>query len=264
MNKLSTLHSLLPKAVLLTLFLAAINPSLAFAEGETPETSPDETSSVETLLQENYDHDTVEDLADSQIAIVAQNNSIVPLASQTTINMLTDPDPWFYGSLCSGGVCKGLELVPPNNDGFLTLQEALNNWAAKKGYGMIYLEGGSIKTEDITIDGAVPGFGTLKGIVWDKTTSVVKPKLTGYISVTNFVSGFKIEGLTIISDDPAAISMQNNAGTIILKNLEIINSTGIGIYVNNQKGSISFDKAKVHDSKKVLILIIITTTGVVM
>jgi hypothetical protein len=80
MKKLSSLHSLLPMAVLFALFLAAINPSMAFAEGETPETSPDETSLAETLQQENNGHDTVEDLADNQVVIVDQNNSIVPLA----------------------------------------------------------------------------------------------------------------------------------------------------------------------------------------
>jgi hypothetical protein len=164
--------------------------------------------------------------------------------------MLTDPDPWFYGSLCSGGISKGRELTPPNNDGFLTLQDALNNWIAKKGSGMIYLEGGFAQTEDIVINGAAPGFGTLKGIVWDTTSMGAKPKVIGYISVTNAHFGFRIEGLTILSDDLSAIDMQNNTGAIILRNLDITNPSGSGIYVMNHKGTISLDQAKIHDSKK--------------
>ncbi len=250
MKKRSSLRSLLPMAVLFALLLAAINPSLVFAEGEAPETPSGETPSIEPLLQENNIQDSVEQMADNQAAIIDQNGSAIPLASQTALDALTDPDPWFYGSLCSGGICKGLELTPPNNDGFLTLQDALSNWVAKKGYGMIYLEGGFHRTEDIIIDGAVPGFGTLRGIVWDTTVMGAKPALTGYISATNFLAGFRIEGLTIVSDDPAGILMQNNAGAIVLRNLDITNSAGFAIRIINQKGSISLDQAKVHDSKK--------------
>jgi hypothetical protein len=243
MKKHLSFGSMLPMAVLLALLFAAIHPGLVFAEGEAPETLPAETSSPDTTEQEGEIINAVEQLSDANAVIVDQNGAAVPLASHTALEALCDPDPWFYGSLCSGGICRGLDLIPPNNDGFLTLQEALDSWVAKKGYGMIYLEGNYIgNTNTITINGTIAGMSTLKGIVRDTTSIGDVPVLQGGLYIQNFTAGFILRGFKIVSPSGNGIYMAYNAGTIRLTDITITNSTGSGIYIYGNKGSIILER----------------------
>jgi hypothetical protein len=215
---------MLPLAVLLAMLLAAINPALVFAEGETPETLPEETPPTETVSMEIDLQGAVEQLADGQAAIVDPNGSTIPLASQTALDVLKDPDPWFYCSVgCTGG----------RSPFYATINEALAEWVARKGTGMIYLEGGFNQTEDVIINGTIPGFSTLKGIVWDTTIGGTKPVLTGYLEVDYLPYGFKIDGLTIISNDSDGLYLYGNAGAIVLKNTNVVNLTAEGIFIAN-------------------------------
>jgi hypothetical protein len=233
MKKPSLLRKLLPSAVLFALLLAGINPAVVFAEGEAPETAPEETPPTETLLVKNGIQDAVQQLADAQAAIIAPSGSSIPLVSQTALDALTDPDPWFY---CSVGCVGGRSPV------FTSINAALAEWAARKGTGMIYLESGFNQSENVILSGTTPGLNTLKGIVWDTRTPGEKPVLSGAIAVENMLYGFKLDGINITSTIDFAIAMQNNAGAIVLNNLVISNTSGEGIYIANHKGTISLNQ----------------------
>ncbi|MEN6524049.1 MAG: right-handed parallel beta-helix repeat-containing protein [Anaerolineaceae bacterium] len=233
MKKHLSLSSLLPVAVLIALIMAAINPAVVFAEGEAPETAPEETPPTETLMQGNEVQDVVGQLADNQAAIVDQNGSAIPLASQTALDALTDPDPWFYCSiLCIGG----------RSPFYGSIKDALDEWYMRNGTGMIYLEGGFNQTENVILSGITDGLASLRGIVWDTTTAGAKPVLTGTIIIENFLTGFKIDGVTVIANSEYGISMQNNAGAIVLNNVDVKNSSGDGIRVVSHWGTISLNQ----------------------
>lgn len=233
MKKHLSLSSLLPVAVLIALIMAAINPTVVFAEGEAPEIAPEETPPTETLMQGNEVQDVVGQLADNQAAIVDQNGSTIPLASQTALDALTDPDPWFYCSiLCIGG----------RSPFYGSIKDALDEWYMRNGTGMIYLEGGFNQTENVILSGITDGLASLRGIVWDTTTAGARPILTGKIIIENFITGFKIDGVTVIANSEYGIYMQNNAGAIVLNNIDVKNASGDGIRVVSHWGTISLNQ----------------------
>ncbi len=237
----------LPLAVLFALLFTAIHPRLVFAEGETPEIPSVETSSPNTTEPEDEIINTAERLADANAVIVDQYGVDLPLASQTALNALCDPDPWFYGSLCSGGICRGLDPLPPNNDGFPTLQLALANWVVKKGYGMIYLEGNYSIDEDISINGSIAGMSTLKGIVRDPFSIGLKPTIQGTLNIYNFPGGFTLSGIQITKGDIFGIHMYDNIGTIKISDVTATKNNGTGIFISN-KGPVILDGVSVTDN----------------
>jgi hypothetical protein len=242
MKRHLSLYSVLSLAVLFALFLAVINPGLVLAEGEAPEMPPAEIPAPDTESSADAIIPVVEQLSDVNAVVVDQKGAVVPLASQTALDALCDPDPWFYGSLCSGGICRGLDLIPPNNDGFLTLQLALDNWVAKKGYGMIYLEGGYVGgTTEIIIYGNIPGMSTLKGIVRDTTSFGVKPVLQAGLYISQFKTGFTLSGFEIVNPSSNGIYMSHNVGTVKLTDIRVTNALGTGISIDN-KGSIILER----------------------
>jgi hypothetical protein len=248
MKKHLSLCSMLSLAVLFALILAVVNPGLVLAEGEAPEASPVDEPSTETTPPDDV-MTAVEQLSDTNAVIIDQNGAIVPLTSQTALDALCDPDPWFYGSLCSGGICRGLDLIPPNNDGFLTLQAALDNWVAKRGYGMIYLEGGYVgNTTTITIAGSTVGMNTLKGIVRDTTSFGAIPILHGGLYIHGFTGGFTLRGFEIINPSSNGIDLSYNSGTIRLTDITVTNATGTGIEISN-KGSIILERVSANNNR---------------
>ncbi|MEN6523584.1 MAG: hypothetical protein ABFD14_07625, partial [Anaerolineaceae bacterium] len=130
MSKHAKWHGILPLAVLLALLLAAISPQIAFAEGDTPEIPPSDGSITEPPEEEDV-VDSVSSLSDANAIIVDGSGDAVPLASKSAMDVLCDPDPWFFCSACAGGISYNT-----------TISGALSNWVALKGYGMIFVEGG--------------------------------------------------------------------------------------------------------------------------
>jgi hypothetical protein len=225
-------------AVLVVIALMLGLPSPVFAEGEVPEDAPPAAApgggeeSPETLEQA---------LGDGS-AVVADEGSQVPLASQSELDTACVPDPWFYGTLCVGGVCQG-------EDGFLTIQEALDNWGVKKGVGYIYLEGtydSSLETDNIYIDGFYyPEQLTVKGIVWDGTGGI--PFLNRNLSVKNLTSGFLLQGIKIDGE----VNFQDNKGLIKLDNMILdqqVNDGG-GLSIKNHSGPITLNQVRVLNAK---------------
>ncbi|HPC06874.1 MAG TPA: hypothetical protein PLI60_09155, partial [Anaerolineaceae bacterium] len=122
---------LIALAVILSLAAAALSPGVVQAEGDVPELPGDVEApeTEEVLPPESNVQDAVQALAESGTVLV-QDGSGVPMASQTALQILCEPDPWFYGA-CLGGKCTG----------YATIQDALDAWVANAGFGFIYLEG---------------------------------------------------------------------------------------------------------------------------
>ena len=171
-------------SLLIVLVLAAVTPGTVFAEGDIPEAPPPEPilePASEPLLDAAS---AVETLSESGAVIVEESGEFVPLASQKALAGLSDPDPWYYCTNCAGGKATYV--------GVNSLSTALADWATKKGYGFIYLEGGYVHNTFLAVDGAMPGMNALKGIVWDKTTPGAKPRLNAPTTITNFTNGFTL------------------------------------------------------------------------
>ncbi len=224
--------------LLIVLVLAAFTPGTVFAEGEIPETPP-----PEPILEPAPEPDTasaVQTLAEAGAVIVEESGAFTPLASQKALAGLGDPDPWFYCSACAGGKATYL--------GVNSLTTALSDWAAKKGYGFIYLEGGYLQTSVLNISGIDPGMGTLKGLVWDKTTPGAKPRLNAPTNIVSFKNGFTLQGISMTASSALqALQLNGNKGTIRLTDVDVTNPTGSGIVVVNQ-GSIFLTNVQVIDS----------------
>lgn len=174
-------------AVVLSLAVAALSPGVALAEGDVPE-APETVippPAEETVPPEAGVPDAVQALAESG-SVLVQEGDAVPMASQVALQILCEPDPWFYGA-CAGGKCTG----------YATIQDALNAWVGNAGRGVIYLEGGytTLVTQNLSVNGVT--YPTLKGIVWDTTTAGPKPILVGFLDVFGFPAGFTLQGLDI-------------------------------------------------------------------
>lgn len=216
---------LLSLVVIISLAAAALTPAAVFAEGDIPEAPPPEPQLAEEDPIEEDIHSAVEALAENGAVIVDPDGAPVPLVSQTALDVLCDPDPWFYGTVCPGGKCLG----------YLTIQAALNSWVTMKGKGFIYVEGGYIQAENLSIDGDV--YPTLRGIVWDTSNGLAMPVNNARLQVYDFKTGFTIQGLKIVvtATGGNALNIINNTGLIKLVDVDVVTNyeTGDGIYIRN-------------------------------
>jgi len=214
--------------VILVLLFSAVTPSIVFAEGEAPE-SPPITEPPEEQQPTQDVPSAVQNLAE-QNAVVVQDGQVLPMAAQSTLTVICEPDPWFFSSLCPGGKCIN----------YTTINLALADWAAKKGYGMIFLEGGNVYTENVTIDGSQPGMLTLKGLVIDASLDPTAPVINGQVNVFGLKNGFTMQGITVNADfadatnTAGAVYLHNNIGLIKLTDVTVTN-------INNQGGGIAID-----------------------
>ncbi len=212
--------------VITALVFAALTPGVAFAEGEAPEVPlPPPAVAVEEPDTASIP-DAVQVLAENN-AVLVDSDSLVPLASQTALQILCDPDPWFYGA-CPGGKCTG----------YLTIQAALNDWGLNKGKGFIYVEGGYNQTQNLIINGSDhPEYLSLTGIVWDtKSNGLGMPVNNGYLRVYYLTKGFTVQGLKIIANIGGnGLYFLNNRGLIKLVDVDVVNNneTGDGIVIQN-------------------------------
>jgi hypothetical protein len=221
MSKHAKWHGILPLAVLLALLLAAISPQIAFAEGDTPEIPPSDGSITEPPGEEDV-VDSVSSLSDANAIIVDGSGDAVPLASKSAMDVLCDPDPWFFCSACAGGISYNT-----------TISGALSNWVALKGYGMIFVEGGYAVAENITINGSVAGFNTLTGIVRQIPIALNTPIIVGNLEVYNMAAGFTLSDLTIIATYAGpVIWFHDNKGTIKLTDTLANNADTSGMGIN--------------------------------
>lgn len=197
-------------AVVFALAAAALSPGAVRAEGdvpEAPETVPPPPAE-ETAPPEAGVPDAVQALAESG-SVLVQEGEAVPMASQAALQILCEPDPWFYGA-CLGGKCS-----------YGTITLALADWVSKAGTGFIYVEGNyNPVSESLNINGL--NFTNLKGIVWDTTTGGAKPVIPGFLDVYNFSSGFTLQGLDIRYNGALyPMGLQNNSGLFRLIDVDV-------------------------------------------
>lgn len=228
---------LLSVFLVFSLVAAAITPGVVLAEGDIPEAPPPEPEVVEESLPENTSS-AVELLAEAGAVIASPGGEVVPLASQAALEVICDPDPWFY---CSVGCVGG------KSPSYATINLALENWVSKKGYGFIFLEGGYNNDLTVKINGDT--YPTLKGIVWDKTTPGAKPQVNGLLEIYNFKTGFTLQGFSKSNNASDAIYLHGNSGPIKLVDIAVSNPGGYGIFITSQKGPVSLNNVSVMDSK---------------
>lgn len=228
------LNAALAVLVVFTLLLGFVKP--VFAEGEVPEDAPPAAAPAPAGEESP---ETLEQALSDGSAAVADAGALVPLASQSELEASCVPDPWFYGTGCVGGDCRG-------DDGFDTIQDALDAWKDKKGVGYIYLEGIYGESESLYISGASsPEYLTLKGIVWDGSAGT--PKLTGDIEVNNLTAGFLLRGFTV----NGKVEFANNKGLVKLEKMTLDQESndGIGLHIYNHSGPVTLNQVRVANAR---------------
>jgi len=118
--------------VVVSLALGALTPTVVYAEGDVPEAPAEEPPLAEPEPEDAAS--AVEALAESG-SVIVQEGQILPLASQATLEVVCEPDPWFYctkpGPFCVGG----------RSTNFSDFAAAIINWVPLGGYGYMYLYG---------------------------------------------------------------------------------------------------------------------------
>ncbi|MEL7644255.1 MAG: right-handed parallel beta-helix repeat-containing protein, partial [bacterium] len=246
MNRSSHCGKLIALVVLVSLVFAALTPTAAFAEGDIPEAPPAEVPPAAEEPQEDVPA-AVQLLAEAG-AVIVQDGTPLPLASQGALDGLCDPDPWYYGAgtgpHCVGGICTYTWA----DGGADSLKYALNDWGVNKGYGFIYIEQGlGDYVLNKSIDATDNGFATLKGLVVAPGSAT--PSISGKMSFTNFTAGFTIQGLYIHDSNETILRFVNNKGTIKIIDTEVKGSTTAeGILIEEHAGSVELNRVSVHNN----------------
>ncbi len=221
MRKFILTRSILPIAIIIALIAACGVPHVVLAEGEAPEEAPPSDATTPTSPIDTTG--IVQSLSDNNANVIDGGQGMIPLASQTTIDALYAPDPWFFGA-CAGGKCTGYELIT----------DALADWHDKKGTGMIYLEGGFNRTDYVEIYGTDAGFATFKGIARDPTLAGSTPIINGWIYIEDLPAGLTLQGFSVFANDAGpAVSLYDNIGALKLTDISVSNEAGGGIDIEN-------------------------------
>ncbi len=248
MNTHFRMGTILPFIIILALVLSALTPGVAFAEGEAPE-SP-------ALPPAELTQATADPVAEvpAAVSLLAENNAVLvqqdvvqPLASQSALTILCDPDPWFYCTNCPGG----------KSPVYASFALAVANWNALQGFGYIYMDSTPASTDPATvvINGSLPGMSTLKGLMLNPTHtySTTTGIVNGSFEIFNFTKGFLVQGINIHStlDNIAALQFRDNKGVIKIIDVEIWNTAagGKGIYIRDHTGGIELERVNVRETK---------------
>lgn len=235
MKHTTRIQLLFTAMVVAGLLLAAVTPSLVFAEGDIPEAPPPEPLETGTIQPEGSITDVVELLAESGAVIVDGQGQGVPLASQSVLDAVCEPDPRFYCSACTGGIAS-----------YTTIAAALADWNIKKGYGYLYVEGGLTETIPILLIGS-----TMKGIVRDvKNWGATPPTIIGTLNVSGISTGFLVQGINFmpVSSGSPAISIISTGGRVKLTDVNVQSDNGAGIYINN-KGPVDLLRVNSYNNR---------------
>jgi hypothetical protein len=109
-----------------------------------------------------------------------------------------------------------------------------NNPGTNPTDGKIYVEKDTY-FQDIYIQAwTYPVLSTLKGIV-GLATGGVFPTINGNVTVTHTVSGFTLQGFTIIGN----VFFNDNTGALLLQDLDVSSTSSDGIFVDEQIGNIT-------------------------
>ena len=249
MKRSSHYGKLIPLIVLVSLVFAALTPSAAFAEGDIPE-APATPPVVEDPAEEETPAQVVELLAESG-AVIVQDGETLPLASQTALDVVCDPDPYYYGAgitpNCVGGICRYTVLDYAGS----ALTYALNEWGANKGYGFIYIEHdiNQYLLGNKSIDANDSGYATLKGLIGVPGTLGPTPSIQGSLSFTGFTAGFTIQGLYIHDSSETILRFVSNKGTIKIIDTEVKGSTAAeAILIDEHAGAVELNRVSVHNN----------------
>ncbi len=248
MKRSSHYGKLISLVVLISLVFAALTPSAVFAEGDIPEVPPALEPPDEVKEPEADVTNAVELLAESG-AVIVQDGSTLPLASQTALDGLCDPDPWYYGAACPGGICT---FTWVDDGGPASLLNALEDWEENKGYGFINIEyyAGTPYTlpSGYAIDATSKGFSTLKGLIAVADTD--KPLILGSMTISNFTAGFTIQGLDIYNSSSTLVRFTNNKGPIKVVDTILRNNLNEGLVIEQHSGSVELNRVSVHNNNR--------------
>jgi hypothetical protein len=182
-------------------------------------------------------------LSDAGLTLVDNNNQPLPLASQQAAVALVLPDPWFM----SGGVFHGYvniaDAVAAVAGGLIPTD------------GFIHVDPGTLPNQKVSIDGSNANIALLKGIIGHVDPDTLSPDAIlndtdgvggSWFTIRNMLNGFSLIGLNINGSSTYApgygvVEFLNNTGSILLQDLVVKDtwSGGEGIRIDNQNGSVT-------------------------
>ncbi len=225
------------------------------AEGEEPTAPPaptegaPEAGAPEAPAPLPDPVEAVAALDENNAVLLDESGQPVPLASEEAVVLLTAPDPWFTCPIAldtadgtADGICR-----------YTAIQAAVDDFAAKSGSGMIFIEAGTF-AENVEING-VAGLTGLKGNgSREKQADLADTTaVRGYILVKNMPSGFYVGGLDIIDSSPADnLRFENVGGTIMVEDVAVTETTGgtpggAGIVVTDSTAAVDLKQVKVWE-----------------
>ena len=244
------------------------------------EISPDNTPSEETPVEEppvaeppddeipagvpvedsTSESDLVEEpgelVAETALILVDAEGQPLEMASQESAAVLGGADPywkvgtiWFSVAKDAAGCYTGTSVIAgtckidPD-----PIQYAID-WIAldttkKPTNGYIYVES-DLYLNPVTINGTNVNLSTLKGLIGRADGAGVYPTIQNAITISNLLTGFTLQGFTIID---GVVTFANNTGTLSLADLIISNSGGDGLVVTGHKGNVVLTRVKSSDN----------------
>jgi len=192
------------------------------AEGEVPEVIPPAQPEVEQMAG----------LEGQGTTFSAEVNTAanIPLSSSLEVNRLAILDPWFT---CLDDTVDG---VVDGDCQYLSIQAAIDDFTARQGSGIIWIEPGNFN-ENVTIN----NIAQLSGLAGDNPFSPVQ--LSGSLSIQTQI-GFSLSSLNILG----GVLISNSSGSLAINNVHVSNSTGNGVEIIDHSGDVSLDTVNLSNN----------------
>jgi Right handed beta helix region len=191
---------------------------------------------------------TISSLSDAGLTLVDNNNNPLPLASQQAADALVLPDPWFM----SGGVFHGYANIA---DAVAAVAGGLIPTD-----GFIHVDPGTLPNQKVTIDGSNANVALLKGITGHVNPDTQSPDAIlndtdgvggSWFRIQSMLNGFSLIGLDISGNSLykpgyGVVDISNSSGPILLQDLVVKDalSSSEGINIQNQNGSVTLKNVK--------------------
>lgn len=216
-----------------------VEEEIVLEEPSVPTVESEEPPLEEPMAEE------AEALAEADIMLADSSGEALDLASQESADAINLADPYFtvgtttYRFFSGPGVCAAQYPGDPNcfdNQGANVIQDALNyimNNGTIPTDRKVYVESGTYGVANVTVNGALPNMGSIKGLIGVNTTGT-NPIITGKVEITQLGGGFTLMGFTINGQ----VHVHDAGGLLVLEDLKITNPTGDGVVVENYGGEV--------------------------
>ena len=246
-------------AVILCMVFLTSQP--VFADSEPPALPPDAGEIADSQTPEPADSPALEPLpADDQsehpplVVILDENDAVQDMASVQSAGIISTADPYFKVGTITYRFLVNCAPFPDSATSICAesptpIQAAIDfirdNTDKMPTDGKIYIEKDTY-SDTVAVDASsYASLASLKGLVGVADINGVFPTINGSITVLGTSTGFTLSGFTVNN----AVVFGNNTGNLLLQDLLVSNTNGIGLDVYNHTGNVSLLRVSAKDNK---------------